>query len=552
MRKRALGILAIVAVLGVGGYVAFQNYWYYLPAMIAAVRDPIQPNREVVWEKGPAVAAAAPAARPPNIILIVADDLGYNDITFGGGGVANGAVPTPNIDSIAKDGVNLQHAYAGDATCAPSRAAMLTGRYATRFGFEFTPVPLQFARRLGHGGSEAHPAIYHPEHEKDVPPMAEMTVPTSERLLPQLLKARGYHTMMLGKWHLGETAATRPEARGFDEYLGFLPGAAMYLPAGDPGIVEARLDFDPVDKVLWSILPFAVVSNNQPKRFAPSRYMTDYLSDEAVKAIDANKNRPFFLYVAYNAPHTPLQALKSDYDALSAIKDHRLRVYAAMIRALDRGVGKVLEAVKARGLDDNTLVIFTSDNGGTSFVGLPDINRPYRGWKATFFEGGIRVPLFVKWPAKIAKGATFNDTAAHVDIFATAAAAAGADLPTDRKMDGVNLVPYVTGAAPGAPHQSLFWRSGHYKTLLAGDWKLQESANPNKRWLYDLRDDPTEKSELSQARADKLAELSAELARIGAEQAKPLWPSLSETPLPIDRALDQPERAGEAYIYWPN
>ncbi len=552
MRRRVLGIVAIVAVLAIGGYIAFQNYWYYVPALIAAIRDPVRPNHEVEWDKGPAIAAAAPADRLPNIILIVADDLGWNDLTFGGGGVANGAVPTPNIDSIARGGANFPQAYAGDATCAPSRAALMTGRYATRFGFEFTPVPVQFARRLGHAGTPTHPAIYHPELEHDVPAMAEMTVPTSERMLPQLLKTRGYHTMMLGKWHLGETAATRPEARGFDEYLGFLPGASKYLPDADPAVVNARLDFDPLDTVLWAVLPFAVVNNGGPGRFAPSHYMTDYLTDEAVKAIDANKNRPFFLYIAYNAPHTPLQALKSDYDALPGIENHRLRVYAAMIRALDRGVGKVLEAVKAHGLEDNTLLIFTSDNGGTNFVGLPDINKPFRGWKATFFEGGIHVPFFVKWPAKIAKGTTYAGAAAHVDIFATAAAAAGALLPADRKMDGVNLVPSITGEAQGPLHPSLFWRSGHYRTVLAGDWKLQQSARPNKRWLYDLRSDPTEENDLTKTRPDKLAELSALLATIDAEQVKPLWPSLSETPLPIDRALDQPERPGEAYVYWPN
>ncbi|MDZ4738850.1 MAG: sulfatase-like hydrolase/transferase [Alphaproteobacteria bacterium] len=176
-------------------------------------------------------------------------------------------------------------------------------------------------------------------------------VPTGETMLPQLLKTQGYRTLMIGKWHLGETAATRPEARGFDEYLGFLAGAERFLPSSDPNVVEARQDFDPIDKFLWANAPFAVVNNNRPGRSAPSQYMTDYFSDEAVKAIDANKNRPFFLYLAYNAPHTPLQALKSDYDALSGIENHRLRVYAAMIKALDRGVGSVLNAVKAAGID---------------------------------------------------------------------------------------------------------------------------------------------------------------------------------------------------------
>ena len=173
--------------------------------------------------------------------------------------------------------------------------------------------------------------------------------------------------------------------------------------------------------------------------------MTDYLTNEAVKAIRANRNRPFFMYLSYNAVHTPLQALKSDYDALSHIEDHTLRTYAAMIVALDRGVGRVLDELKAHGLDENTIVIFTSDNGGANYVGLPDINAPYRGWKATFFEGGIHVPFFMQWPARIEPGTQIDRTAAHVDIFATAAAAAGAELPQDRVYDGIDLMRYVEG-----------------------------------------------------------------------------------------------------------
>ena len=543
--------LAVVAALGVPGYVAFQNYWYYLPGLIASFRDPVQPNHEVVWEKGPDAPAATD--RPPNIILIVADDLGYNDITLGGGGVANGAVPTPNINSIAEGGANLTQSYSGNATCAPSRAAMMTGRYATRFGFEFTPVPVQFAKLLGHTSTdEAHPPIYHPELEKDVPAMADMTVPLTETTLPEMLKTKGYRTLMLGKWHLGETAKSRPEARGFDEFLGFLGGASLFGETSDPNIVEARQDFDPIDKFLWANLPFAVVNNAKPGRFKPSKYMTDYLSEEAAKAIDANKNRPFFMYVAYNAPHTPLQALKSDYDALSGIENHRLRVYAAMIKALDRGVGTVLKAVKDAGIEDNTLIVFTSDNGGANYIGLPDINKPFRGWKATFFEGGIRVPFLVKWPSKIKAGATFAGAAGHVDIFATAAAAAGAEPPKDRTMDGVNLVPFINGEASGAPHETMFWRSGGYKVLLAGDWKLQVASRPDKSWLFNLKDDPTEKTNLAETNPEKLAELKARLATVDGEQAKPLWPSLLEGSIPIDRPLDTPAAKDEEYVYWAN
>jgi len=542
-----IGLAVVVAI----GAAAFQRYWYYIPGIIGRIRDPIGPTREVVWATGPENVDVPAAQRPPNIILILADDLGYNDLTFGGGGVAGGTMKTPSIDSIARDGVTFTNGYAGNATCAPSRAAILTGRYATRFGFEFTPVPVAFARLLGHSGTGSRKPIYHGAREAEVPSMDKMAVPPNETTIAELLQRRGYHTLFFGKWHLGETAAARPEARGFDETLGFLAGGSLYLPKNDPQVVNAFQDFDLIDKFLWANLPFSV-THNGGKRFAPGAYMTDYLGDEAVKAIAANRNRPFFMYLAFNAPHTPLQALKSDYDALTNIRDHRLRVYAAMIRALDRNVGNVLAALRANGLDENTLVIFTSDNGGAHYIGLPGINRPFRGWKATFFEGGIHVPFFMKWPAAVPRGTSFAAPVGHVDIFTTAAAAAGATPPTDRVRDGVDLVPFVAGKAEGRPHQSLYWRSGPYKTLLAGDWKLQVAETPKKNWLFNLKDDPTEQYNVAASNPDKLGQMLTELTKIDAQQSKPLWPSLLEGPIAIDHPMDVADRPDDEYVYWSN
>ncbi|HYC24226.1 MAG TPA: sulfatase-like hydrolase/transferase [Candidatus Bathyarchaeia archaeon] len=553
MKARKRGVRFVVAVLIVAGLgaAAFHRYWYYIPGIVAQIRDPVGPSREVVWAQGPERAEAPPGKRPPNIVLILADDLGYNDLTFGGGGVAGGAVPTPNIDAIAKQGVTFTNGYAGDATCAPSRAAIMTGRYATRFGFEFTPAPAAFEKLLGYSKLGTREPIYHADRERDVPPVEKMALPADETTIAELLKGRGYHTIFFGKWHLGETPPARPEARGFDETLGFLPGASLYLPKNDPRVVNSFQDFDPIDKFLWANLPFAV-TNNGSRRFAPGGYMTDYLADEAVKAIAANRNRPFFLYLAFNAPHTPLQALRSDYDALTGIDDPRLRVYAAMIRALDRAVGKVVDALERNGLNDDTLVIFTSDNGGANYIGLPDINRPFRGWKATFFEGGIHVPFFLEWPAAVPAGIHFALAVGHVDIFATAAAAAGAPLPGDRVLDGVDLIPFVTGRASGKPHESLYWRSGPYRTLLAGDWKLQVSETPKKNWLFDLGEDPTEKHNLAESDAARTSEMLARLSRLDAQQSKPLWPSLLEAPVAIDHPLGAPDHPDDEYIYWSN
>jgi arylsulfatase A-like enzyme len=279
--------------------------------------------------------------------------------------------------------------------------------------------------------------------------------------------------------------------------------------------------------------------------------MTDYLSDEAVSAIKANRNRPFFIYLAYNAPHTPFQATKADYDSLGAIKDQRLRVYGAMIRALDRGVGKVMAGLEAQGLVDNTLVIFTNDNGGAWYAGLSDINKPYRGWKGTFFEGGIRTPFFVSWPGRIAPGQRLTVPIQFIDVFPTLAATAGASLPSDRVIDGMNLLPFITSGAPAAK-RTLYWRSGTYEAVRDGDWKLQISRNPPRTWLFDLGSDPTERHDLSRFRGDVVARLSAELAAHDRQMAKPLWPALLEEPIRIDVPADAPWKPGQEYVYWPN
>src|ERR1700690_1647808 len=313
--------LVVAVILGVAGWAAFQRYWYYLPGIMATIRDPVGPNREVTWEKGPAVRPEE--TRPPNVVVILADDLGWNDITFNGGGVAGGLVPTPRIDSIGKDGATFTQAYAGDATCAPSRAAIMTGRYATRFGFEFTPAPKAFSKLISTDNFGSRKGFYIAASEHDVPANSnDEAVPGSEIMLPRVMHDRGYHTMFLGKWHLGGTPTSKPEAKGFDETLGFLAGASLFAPSGDPSVEESHQDFDPIDRFLWANLTFSV-ENNGGHRFTPSKNMTDYFGDEAGKGNPANRNRPRFMYLTFNAVHTPMQALKSDYDALPQIKDHR-------------------------------------------------------------------------------------------------------------------------------------------------------------------------------------------------------------------------------------
>ncbi|SBV34014.1 Sulfatase [uncultured Sphingopyxis sp.] len=543
MKKRWLALCALL-LAGAGGYWAFEANKYRIPGILQDWNDPVQPNRAVAWQQGPATAPEG--KRPPNIILIVADDMGFNDISLNGGGVA-GVVKTPNIDALAREGVNFTTAYAANATCSPSRAAMMTGRYPTRFGFEYTAVPVEFAENLAHGeGVGPHRAIFHDELiTPDIPAYPDMGVPASEVTIAEAVKAAGYHTLHIGKWHLGEAPALQPQAQGFDESLAILAGAAMFLPEGDPDGVDAKLPWDPIDRFIWANLRHAVTFNGG-KRFHPRGHMTDYFADEAIEAIEANKNRPFFMYLAFNAPHTPLQATKADYDRLPQIKDHKTRVYGAMIAQLDRRIGDVMAKLKEAGIDDNTLVIFTSDNGGAWYNGMPDLNAPFRGWKATFFEGGIRAPLFMRWPGAIAAGTQRADVTGHLDIFATIAAAAGAKLPDDRTIDSENIL-----AGP-AKRPAMFWRSGDYRAVRAGDWKLQVTKRPEKARLYNLASDPTERHDLAASDPQRVAELGAMIEAQNKGMAKPIWPGLVEGPIRIDVPLNAPWQDGQDYIYWTN
>jgi len=539
--KKFLIALAILAAMG---GLLFSEYWYYLPGIVSDVVRPVRENQTVNWQTGPAQPDST--RRPPNIVLIVADDLGFNDITFYGGGIADGSVPTPSIDAIAHEGIHFTNGYAGNGTCAPSRAALLTGRFATRVGFEYTPASPQFARLTAGDG-------YIAENAEDYPPSEELGLPGTEVTLPELLDQKGYHSVALGKWHLGASEGMTPTDQGFDEFLGFLPGAALFMDEDDPLVVNSKQDFDPIDKFLWANLKYAV-QFNEGDRFEPDSHMTDYFSREAVRVIEANRNRPFFLYLAYNAPHTPLQAEKADYDALDHIADHTERTYAAMIRGLDRGIGQVLAALENNGVSDNTIVIFTSDNGGAGYVGLPDLNKPYRGWKITFFEGGIHAPYFIRWPEKIAAGSQYDAAVAHIDIFSTALAAAGVEQPKDRTIDGINVLSYALQNPQQPLNRPLFWRSGGYKVVMQDGWKLQLQAQTGKTWLFNLNEDPTEQVNLSHSEhhSEKLKILRTALEDLDSQMAEPLWPALVEAPIAIDYTIDKRPDTDYETILWSN
>ena len=556
--KRGLYTLIFILVVVGVGFLNQVSIMTWLASkgsikFISTIAEPILPTQQVDW------ASAEPGTSSnseelPNIIIILADDLGWNDISFYGGGLGDGAVQTPNIDRIAAEGVHFSNGYAGNATCAPSRAALLTGRYPTRYGFEFTPGPASAMSMMATFDShreQLHPGYFLEENLSDFPPFEEQGVPTTEILLPEILASKDYHSILLGKWHLGESEGYTPNDRGFDEFLGFLAGAAMFAEYDDPAMIKSIQEFDGIDQFLWPNLTFAVRYNKE-QRFKPDEYMTDYLSHQAVRAIEANKDRPFFMYLSYNAPHTPLHAMKSDYDSLSMIESHTERVYGAMMLSLDRGIGKVIDAVEAAGISDNTLIIFSSDNGGADYVGLPNLNAPYRGWKMTFFEGGTHVPFFMRWPNRIEAGTEYQRPVTHIDIFSTIAAAANVNVPADREIDGVDLLPFVTGDRSEDPHEAIFWRTGTYRAVRSGDWKLQLSDPDETPFLYNLADDPTEQNNLATTSPMELKRLKNLIQEGMSNWQPPLRPPLVRGPNYPDKHLNEPLDNEDTPVYWYN
>lgn len=550
--RRGVMIVAALCVLGVAVYQYRLELLLWAAPLIAEWRDPVAPNEPVNWPEGPERAALPPAQRPPNIVLILADDLGFNDLSYFNGGAADGTLQTPNIDAIAHEGVVFANGYAANAVCAPSRASIMTGRYATRFGFEYTPffkIGATIIEWMYEDDPGALEPVVHHHRLDDMPAMEHQGMPPEEITMGEALAEAGYYTAHIGKWHLGGTAGMRPEDQGFHNSL-YMAGMS-YLPEDSPEVVNAKQPFDPIDRMVWASTRYAAQFDGS-HTFEPDGYLTDYYTDEAIRVIEANRHQPFLLYLAHWGVHNPLQAKREDYESLAHIDDHRLRVYAAMIMALDRGVGRVMAALEDHGLADDTLVVFTSDNGGAGYLGLPDINKPYRGWKLTHFEGGTHVPFFARWPARIAAGSRVEAPVNHIDLFPTIAAAAGARVPEDRVIDGVDLLPFVAGEADGVPHETLFWRQGYVQTVLHDGWKLITSERPARRWLFDLNADPTEQHDVADRHPERVAELETLLARHNATQAEPLWPSVVEAPVLIDKTAAEPFEEGDEYAYWPN
>jgi len=448
---------------------------------------------------GAVLSAAEPAPPRPNVVVILADDLGYADVGF------NGAkdVPTPHLDQLARQGVRFTSGYVSHPFCSPSRAGLLTGRYQQRFGHENNPV-------------------FDPANEKLGLPLDQVTI-------ARVLHQAGYVTAAVGKWHLGAAPQFHPMKRGFDEYFGLLGGGHDYFKAASEG--DSREYQIPIQR------------NGQPVEL--KEYLTDVLTREAVAVVRRYRDRPFFLYLAYNAPHTPLQVTRKYLDRVGRIEDPLRRPYAAMVCSVDDGLGAVVAALDEMKLTTRTLVFFLSDNGGPTAV-THSRNDPLRGAKGSVYEGGIRVPFVARWTGRLPAGAVYAQPVIALDILPTAAAAAGAELPQGAKLDGVNLLPHVCGEDPRAPHETLFWRTGGGQSHAArsGRWKLVKTAGGPVS-LYDLEADVGESKDLAPAEPQRVEELSRQFAAWNAQLVPPLW----ENPRQAKKAASpkkQPKRARQA------
>jgi arylsulfatase A-like enzyme len=344
-------------------------------------------------------------------------------------------------------------------------------------------------------------------------------LPLSETTLPQVLKTAGYTTGWVGKWHLGAHPQFHPLKRGFDETFGFLGGGHAYLPGGSPSS-EYNIEFD---------------HNGKPE--APTKYITEHFGDEAAAFIMRHRGQPWFLYLAFNAPHTPMQATDPWLDKVKDIPDERRRTLAAMTVAMDDSVGRVRKALRDAGAEQDTLVFFFSDNGGPISV-TPCSNAPLRGAKGSIFEGGVRVPFVVSWPGKLKEGTRFEQPVISLDVFATACAAAGATVPEKVKLDGVDILPALSGASSAAPHERLFWRTGGGESFAVrqGDWKWAKPAGAEKGMLFNLKDDVSEKTDLSA----RNPEIAAELEKSVMAWNKELIPPLFQSPRPEGQKRKQP------------
>ncbi|CDF79800.1 arylsulfatase [Formosa agariphila KMM 3901] len=410
----------------------------------------------------------------PNIIVILTDDQGWADVGFNG----STDIPTPNLDALAAEGVIFSNGYVSHPYCSPSRAGLLTGRYQARFGHDCN-MPY--------------------DGEND----ATIGTPLKEKMIPEALKEQGYRTSAIGKWHLGDHPDLYPPAQGFDHWFGF-PGGGMNY---------------------WGESKNEIQTVYRDRKVVPEdelTYLTDDFTNEAIDFITKKDDKPFFIYLAYNAPHAPDQATKAYLDKTKHIEYAGRSVYAAMVNAVDTNVGKIDSTLVANGMKENTILVFLSDNGGR--VEHAD-NRPFRGHKGMLFEGGIKVPFFITWPKKIKAKQTYSEIISSLDLFPTFLNAAHGKASKEVQLDGVDLLPYINDVKTKKPHDALFWRSsGNFEyAVRKGKYKLYKSAYKNKTLLFDLENDNLERYDISETHPQIIANLEEAYRQWDSKNIAPGW-----------------------------
>jgi arylsulfatase A-like enzyme len=433
-----------------------------------------------------------PAAKQPNLVIILTDDQGYADVGFNG----SPDIRTPHIDTLAGNGVRFTNAYVTHPVCGPSRAGLLTGRYQGRFGFNTNPSVDPNNPNVG--------------------------IPHDESTIGEVLQTANYTSAVIGKWHMGSHSDHHPLNRGFDYFYGFLSGGHDFFPEN---LVVP--DLHHVTRQ-WEWYRTKIMEDFE--RIDTDDYLTDELSDAATAFIRkaAAGDQPFCVYLAYNAPHTPLQATDTYLDRFPDIKDPDRRTYAAMLSAVDDGVGRVLSTLRELGIEDDTILFFLSDNGGAS--NNASINKPLRGFKSSYFEGGIRVPFVMQWTGTVPGGVDYEHPVSALDILGTIAGQSGAAIAPDRPLDGVDLVPYVTGAIAGPPHEKLFWRNPDSGSMAIrmGDLKLVANRNRSRGnyALFNLADDLRESKNLRNGAPEKVEALKSTWEAWNSQLKEQAFPTL--------------------------
>ena len=435
--------------------------------------------------------------QPPNILLIVVDDLGKYEISSYG----SETMHTPNIDQLCNEGVRFLDCYVNSPVCAPSRAGLITGRYPVRYGFETQPMEIypnnlavyyagKYLVDKGDLVLDVNPK-FPPEWE-----VAKQGIPPSEFTLAELLKMRGYATGCIGKWHLGSNEDLIPNNRGFDYQYGFYGAFSLYSKKrNSPNMVNhVHESFSAKHQWKTARQETSAIRRNH-KVIREERYLTFAIRDEAAAFMTKNRNNPFFLYLAFNAPHEPFQAPRAYYEMHDDTPDENKRVYYSMIHALDDAIGDLMESLKLLGLEENTLIYLISDNGGATYTGATD-NGPYKGGKFTMFEGGVNVPFVMKWKGHLPEGQVYDHPVSSMDIFMTSIVAAECFLPPDRVFDGVDLIPYLKGESEGVPHEVFYWKADHIQAMRSGGWKFLLSTRDNWIELYNIAEDRFEKINL--------------------------------------------------------